>query len=375
MRIGEFRWVRPPSYFLPPEMKDRYTEVDYNGGRRGDSIVTFKLVLGNLKFGLFVRKDKAPSTTSSGQSHDSFIVQASSELQSDVVGLDGKDLMSGCAPSTIFKNLSFYLSSLNEEWICTVPFSDYPLFSALTRTVFLPRDFIDSLQILEFAGSVYNTLERATISLALVNTAKPLSERANVSMWTNAGWDREPLCAFSCIALFDTGKIEIPPNYFENALAMVIDNSIYVTKVMITDPFVHYNLRTPLIRRIVGNIGKTGVSILVPPKRPLVRGLSDSYKLVNHEMYNFKREDCFSGTSLHLNFTEWALPVGQPSSHTIDHDVWHVESVISVRDRGEWLADLDPVWYCVRSFVIAECLDPKHDVAQPSNQRFVSIDN
>ena len=54
------------------------------------------------------------------------------------------------------------------------------------------------------------------------------------------------------------------------------------------------------------------------------------------------QEDYFNKTTLHLSFTEWTSPlwvgeaVGQRDTQAI-----HMEAVVSVRDSGKWLADVD----------------------------------
>jgi hypothetical protein len=95
------------------------------------------------------------------------------------------------------------------------------------------------------------------------------------------------------------------------------------------------------MKSITGNIGRPGISILVPPFEPRIRELSDSYNLVLQEAYDLKREDNFRETSLHLTFTDWTFPLATEGSRTIDHDAQLVEAVISVRDRGCWVADID----------------------------------
>lgn len=354
--LGEFRWIRPPPTFLPAEPNSRAKST------YGDPIVGFTRLLGNFKFSLLVRED--------GIDHPNLSSQLSSLLLSEVIRPGDKAFGIDPTCSDVVNNFSFCLSYLNRLWIPGLPLSSFPLVSALSGAFYLPEDFVNSLNNLGYAISVYNTLGCATVSLGVVNTAKPLCERV---LQAHCGIISRPH-AFSYIALFDSGNVEISPSNFELALAMVVDNSIYVSSTVLTDPY----LPSHSIKRLVGNIGRTGISILVPPRRLLRRGLSNSYKLVNHGQYNYKREDNFTGTSLHLSFTEWALPLNQANSHTIDQDVWQVESVISVRDKGEWLADIDPLdrlWWHNQRLLIPECQDPSHGAPRSSSQHFISLDN
>jgi hypothetical protein len=62
---------------------------------------------------------------------------------------------------------------------------------------------------------------------------------------------------------------------------------------------------------------------------------------VTHAGYNFRREDNFNATSLHLRFTDWKIPLATGDDGLIDQDIFLVEAVVSVRDRGEEVADLN----------------------------------
>ena len=118
-------------------------------------------------------------------------------------------------------------------------------------------------------------------------------------------------------------------------------NSIFVIDAMLSDPF--ETLAANSVKRIIGNIGRTGICMLVAPFEPKIRPLGDSYNLVEHAVYDGKRENNFKGTSLHLSFTDWTLPleVKGTDGRTIDQEAYLVESVISVLDSGKWVADLD----------------------------------
>jgi hypothetical protein len=146
--------------------------------------------------------------------------------------------------------------------------------------------------------------------------------------------------SFSCIALFDSGTVDLSPEDFKHSFALCSEDTIYVPAVVLSDPFT----RVPgyEMKSITGNIGRQGISILVPPFEPRIRELSNSYNLVLHETYDFKREDNFRETSLHLSFTDWTFPLATTEdSRMIDHDAQVVEAVISVHDRGRWVADID----------------------------------
>jgi hypothetical protein len=87
------------------------------------------------------------------------------------------------------------------------------------------------------------------------------------------------------------------------------------------------------------------------------------HRAVEHAPYNFKREDNFKGTTMHLSFTNWVLPLDTGSSRLIDKEVNLVESLISVREDGVWIADLDILGIEEEnlSIMTAKQLCPGHD--------------
>ena len=98
------------------------------------------------------------------------------------------------------------------------------------------------------------------------------------------------------------------------------------------------------VTRVVGNIGYPGVCLIVAPQSPKIRSLLDRYNIVAHEDYNFQKEDNFKSTTLHLSFTDWTAPLLQSQNRrTVDYAIQYIEAVISVREAGDWVADLNPL--------------------------------
>jgi hypothetical protein len=147
--------------------------------------------------------------------------------------------------------------------------------------------------------------------------------------------------AFACIAMFDSGTARVDPSTLHRVMAMSSGNSIYVATPLLADPFSQYGGHE--IKRIIGNIGRPGIAMLVPPQSPRLRRSDgeSSWKLVNHNEFDGKKENCFGATSMHLSFTGYEAPVSLDSQGLQDVEVYLVESVISVHERGEWVADLD----------------------------------
>ena len=205
------------------------------------------------------------------------------------------------------------------------------------------------------ATQVYQQLEGATVSLKIVKA--PLSEASWLTRRMIKAGDMDQSKAqwfpssvpqpfrrsnmLGCIAHFESGTLSLLPKNFEKTLAIASGNSLFVIGALVSDPF-DMNAED-VVKRIIGNIGRTGICMLESPIEPRIRPFGDQYNIVTHAAYDGKREDNFKGTSLHLSFTDWILPleVKGAESRTIDQEAYVVESVISVLDSGKWVADLD----------------------------------
>ncbi|ORY14332.1 hypothetical protein BCR34DRAFT_435005, partial [Clohesyomyces aquaticus] len=146
---------------------------------------------------------------------------------------------------------------------------------------------------------------------------------------------------FSCIIYFETGYLDLQPETLVDALALSNHNCIYVASQLLIDP--EQDLPDIPVRRIIGNMGKSGLSILVPPINPKVLQKDlESWKVVAHERFDGKIQDSFSASSLHISLTGYELNVDQAGVRgNQDHDAMIVEVAISLYDHGKWIADLD----------------------------------
>jgi hypothetical protein len=202
----------------------------------------------------------------------------------------------------------------------------------------LSYEVLRSLKMLQPVDLIYETLPMATISLDIVKYSIFDGHWIpKASLYPREEMRRQN--SFACIVLFETGHINLKPEDLDPVLALSIDNSIYVAGQVLSDPFNHIPGHD--IRHLVGNIGHPGVSLMIGPQSPRVRGLSCDWHLVQHDNYDWKREDNFKRTSLHLSFTKWKVPLPTVNLGSIDHEVHFLESVVSLCDRGEWVADLD----------------------------------
>jgi hypothetical protein len=212
-----------------------------------------------------------------------------------------------------------------------------PWLTTLNKDFKMSRYF-QSLDALSFASQLYSQLNEATISPEIVET--PIVDRSWAKNVTYETMSRER--AFACIANFETGGIDLIPSRFANVIAISTPDSIYVSARLLSDPA---NIQSQhAIRRLSGNVGKPGLILLVPPADPMtVKPKAGNWRFIDREEYTGQREDYFGGTSLHLSFTDWtiSIDIGESGRGRRDVEAHLVESLVSVFDRGRWIADLD----------------------------------
>ncbi|CAG9985660.1 unnamed protein product [Clonostachys byssicola] len=144
---------------------------------------------------------------------------------------------------------------------------------------------------------------------------------------------------FSCIAMFETRNINLDPRSLERVMAISTGNSLYVAMPLITDPF---DCPGPSeVKHVVGNIGRPGISLMIPPVVPMVRKVDESqWVMINHTDFDGYLSDAFQHTSLHLSFTRYELPVMSEHGYQ-GAEASFIETIVSIFDRKEWVADLD----------------------------------
>jgi hypothetical protein len=159
-------------------------------------------------------------------------------------------------------------------------------------------------------------------------------------------------------------------------LAISSGNSLYIARYLLQDPC--EGPESAMVERVVGNLGKSGMAMLISPERPRVRAASHDYSLVNHHSFDGSEEDCFQHTSLHMSFTEWQLPIDVGSRGIRDVEAYYVEAAIGVYDGKEWVADVDilEVFRHKLSRIIPKCKF-RHNTALPKEElcKFVAIDS
>ncbi len=213
----------------------------------------------------------------------------------------------------------------------------------LRHLVKIPSSFIRSLRAIAFANRLYDGMTAASIPLRLVE--QPIYENHWIPQETGTqrGVLKQPsqAQAMACILTFESGGVRSDPKQLELVMALSSRNSIFIAGALLSDPAKAVN--GPDIRRVIGNVGKPGITLLVSPRDLLVKPPSRDFRVITHADYDYKRLDSFSGTSLHLSFTKWMFPLNDGEYGLIDQDIFLAEAVVSVRDRGRWIADIDVV--------------------------------
>lgn len=247
------------------------------------------------------------------------------------------------------------------------------------------RSYVKSLRACAAASNLYRMLPNTTVSPTVISsttipTARwcPATEPPRASPLTMTLSRAE---AFACIAMFESGKI-LEPDYLSAVFAMTSGDSIYVASQLLEDP---YELPAETeIRRIPGNLGRPGLSFLVPPPRPKVRAQSpESWDIINHSKFTGDVTDSFWQTSMHLTLTQYQPELRELGANAnenyIDQSSFLRESLVQVHDGKQWLCDLDILGTLssqLLSRATCQCLE-KVKVLPESNelQEMAAVDN
>ena len=143
---------------------------------------------------------------------------------------------------------------------------------------------------------------------------------------------------FACIAMMETGTVNIGPDGLRSVMAMSSGDSLFLASPIINDPALRLNV---LVTRVRGSIGRAGICFMIPPAQIMPAEGTDDWNLIDHAGFDGTLKDAFRGTSLHLSFTEFTLAVDTGSRGLRTSEVFLLETVLSVHDKGRRVADLD----------------------------------
>ncbi|CEI67429.1 unnamed protein product [Fusarium venenatum] len=108
------------------------------------------------------------------------------------------------------------------------------------------------------------------------------------------------------------------------------------------------------LKRFTGNVGRSGVTLLVPPKTSMVMEREEtSWRVISSSAFDGTSQNYFPKTSMHLSFTEYYVPLVQSSDvQEQSSQVFLLESVVSVYDSGRWIGDVDVLKCLASPFLI-----------------------
>ncbi|KAF3760932.1 hypothetical protein M406DRAFT_267311 [Cryphonectria parasitica EP155] len=133
----------------------------------------------------------------------------------------------------------------------------------------------------------------------------------------------------------------MPASDFLDVFAVSIGNSIYTCSAILCDPY--ERCADFELTRIVGNVGRAGVTVLIPPSDPrMSKPEIEKWTVINHAQFDSTCADYFQETSLHLSFTGYERHVRNAVKHgRQDVECQYMEAVVSVYNGKAWVADLD----------------------------------
>ena len=253
----------------------------------------------------------------------------------------------GSPPVQVQQDVSFDLISSKLQ---SKSFSSGPLLRHLSQFIDMPcyKEFRISTQALATVTDIYKMLPNATVALNV--TSQPLYDMPWIPNQSHTahgihssafqGFTLDWASTFACIALFESGTIAAKPSSLQRVMAMSVEDSLYVAAPLLCDP--SEMPQGHEVRRIRGNVGRPGIAMLIPPQNPRIRTYDlSAWKLINHTPFDGQLEDSFQATSLHLTFTDYVLPIDTNSHGGRDTEIYFLESLVSLHDRGIWVADLD----------------------------------
>lgn len=208
-----------------------------------------------------------------------------------------------------------------------------------TVTVLLNTDLkshLESLDAFIYAAKLFAYFPEATVDLSVIRNPLHLAKWAQpaVTAFPNLGR------AFSCLAMFETGTLNIDPSELKNTMAMSAGSSLFMAQYLLGDPA--DMLERATVQRTIGNIGRPGISFLISAQ--VLEALEPDYsswKSVPYAPYDGKADDSFSQTTLHLAFTGYERPLNIGETGYRHKEVFVVEAVIRAYDRTRWVVDLD----------------------------------
>lgn len=210
-------------------------------------------------------------------------------------------------------------------------------------------NFVRAFKILGSASQIYKLLPGAQVALRLLERdfsemgwARKLSSldvKTVSGVFSHFKFNRSQ--ALACVATFEIGSLDIEETELQNVFAVSVGNSIYAPMSLFNDP---YEVCEDFeLMRIVGNVGKPGLTMMIPPSHPqIIQPEYDRWQVINHEPFDSTCQDYFGKTSLHLSFSGYEQPLASAVKHGAqDAEAQYLETLVSVHEGKRWVADLD----------------------------------
>lgn len=199
-----------------------------------------------------------------------------------------------------------------------------------------------SIILLGFIDQLYEDLDTSEPTVSLDVLRSPLSLKKCFSGFRSVSEKTRTATAFATVAYLETGDQDLDPRFLNDVMAVAVGSSIYAAGVLSCDP--HEDSDSWSLSRTFGNIGKPGVSLLVPPSDPEIKkNDAGEWNVINHEPWDGTAADHFSKTSLHLSLTEYRLPCTSQNHGQRDMEAFFQEAIVSVYDGNDWVGDIDIV--------------------------------
>ena len=168
---------------------------------------------------------------------------------------------------------------------------------------------------------------------------KRLPQAPRVASWLS--YDSCPTLPtiFSAILLLGS-NFDVRPMLLMNLMAISCGNSLYIDSALLQDP--GHLSNAPEVWHVVGNVGRPGVALLVPPVTPraIPRDIGD-WSVIREEDWDGRQRNSFASSSLHLSFTGALQDVDTGYDGGHDKEVYKLESIVSLYAEQRWIADLD----------------------------------
>ncbi|CAG8977443.1 hypothetical protein HYALB_00007776 [Hymenoscyphus albidus] len=204
------------------------------------------------------------------------------------------------------------------------------------------RFLVRHLTACAMMSEVYHLLPGAEISTAVLKTCLAAAKWVHEATETPDSAGLNISQAFACIAMLNSGTCNLAPESLSHVFALSSGNSLYILASLLCDPFERPHASE--IRRVVGNVGRPGMTFLISPPEVKTREADPGqWMAINHSAFDGQPANHFGNTSIHLSFTNYKNPLipDENHQHLIDRVFVLVETLVSVFDGQAWVGEVD----------------------------------